>query len=118
MNRTAYHVEKMDCAAEERLVRMALADVPGVAVDTEDNVYLLTRDPANPLLVFDANGAFLRGFGQVLTVFKIYLAKRCKGDMRQSRSLSSTGLLAGIASRLRVNVHAPGHQGQCGYGCD
>ncbi|MAQ93502.1 MAG: cation transporter [Rhodothermaceae bacterium] len=30
MNRTAYHVEKMDCAAEERLVRMALADVPGV----------------------------------------------------------------------------------------
>jgi Co/Zn/Cd efflux system component len=30
VNRTAYHVEKMDCAAEERLVRMALADVPGV----------------------------------------------------------------------------------------
>ena len=30
MNRTEYHVERMDCAAEERLVRMALADVPGV----------------------------------------------------------------------------------------
>jgi len=30
MNRTRYHVEKMDCAAEERLVRMALADVEGV----------------------------------------------------------------------------------------
>lgn len=30
MNRTTYHVEKMDCAAEERLVRMALDDVAGV----------------------------------------------------------------------------------------
>lgn len=30
MTRTRYHVEKMDCAAEERLVRMALADVEGV----------------------------------------------------------------------------------------
>ena len=30
MNQTTYHVEKMDCAAEERLVRMALADVEGV----------------------------------------------------------------------------------------
>ena len=30
MNRTPYHVEKMDCAAEERLVRMALDGVEGV----------------------------------------------------------------------------------------
>lgn len=30
MNRTIYHVEKMDCPAEERLVRMALDGVPGV----------------------------------------------------------------------------------------
>jgi Co/Zn/Cd efflux system component/copper chaperone CopZ len=30
MHRTTYHVEKMDCAAEERLVRMALDGVPGV----------------------------------------------------------------------------------------
>ena len=30
MTRTRYHVEKMDCAAEERLVRMALADIEGV----------------------------------------------------------------------------------------
>ena len=30
MTRTTYHVERMDCAAEERLVRMALADVEGV----------------------------------------------------------------------------------------
>ena len=30
MNRTRYHVEKMDCAAEERLVRMALDAVEGV----------------------------------------------------------------------------------------
>ena len=30
MTRTRYHVEKMDCVAEERLVRMALADVEGV----------------------------------------------------------------------------------------
>lgn len=31
MNRTRYHVEKMDCAAEERLVRMRLDDVDEVA---------------------------------------------------------------------------------------
>ena len=30
MNRTTYHVEKMDCAAEEHLVRMCLDGVPGV----------------------------------------------------------------------------------------
>ena len=30
MNRTTYHVEKMDCSAEEQLVRMALGGVEGV----------------------------------------------------------------------------------------
>ena len=30
MNQTTYHVEKMDCAAEERLVRMRLEDADGV----------------------------------------------------------------------------------------
>ena len=30
MNRTTYHVEKMDCAAEERLVRMKFDGAPGV----------------------------------------------------------------------------------------
>ena len=30
MQRTIYHVEKMDCAAEERLVRMQLGDAPEV----------------------------------------------------------------------------------------
>ena len=43
---------------------LALVDVPGVAVDAEDNVYLLTRDPEYPVLAFDAAGAFLRSFGQ------------------------------------------------------
>jgi Co/Zn/Cd efflux system component/copper chaperone CopZ len=30
MNRTAYHVEKMDCSAEEQLVRMRLESEPGI----------------------------------------------------------------------------------------
>ena len=30
MNRTTYHIEKMDCAAEEHLIRMRLDGVPGV----------------------------------------------------------------------------------------
>ena len=30
MKRTIYHVERMDCAAEERLVRMWVGDTPGV----------------------------------------------------------------------------------------
>ena len=30
MTRTTYHIAHMDCAAEEQLVRMGLADVPGI----------------------------------------------------------------------------------------
>ena len=43
---------------------VSLVDVPGVAIDRDDNVYLLTRDPNYPVLVFSPDGAFLRSFGQ------------------------------------------------------
>ncbi len=40
------------------------ADVAGVAVDAQDRVYALTRNTANPVLVFEPDGRFLRTFGQ------------------------------------------------------
>jgi DNA-binding beta-propeller fold protein YncE len=43
---------------------MTLHETPGVAVDAEDRVYVLTRNTANPVLVFEPGGRFLRTFGQ------------------------------------------------------
>jgi DNA-binding beta-propeller fold protein YncE len=36
----------------------------GVAIDASDNVYVLHRNVAMPIMVFDRNGKFLRGWGQ------------------------------------------------------
>jgi sugar lactone lactonase YvrE len=38
-------------------------DASGLFVDAEDNVYILCRGP-HPVMVFDRNGKFLRGFGE------------------------------------------------------
>ena len=42
---------------------MTLHETPGVAVDGDDNVYLLTRNTANPVIVLNRNGEFIRTFG-------------------------------------------------------
>ena len=39
-------------------------ETPGVAVDSKDRVYAITRNPDNPILVFDRDGNFLRAFGK------------------------------------------------------
>ena len=39
-------------------------ETPGVAVDSKDQVYAITRNPENPVMVFDCDGNFLRGFGK------------------------------------------------------
>src|SRR5581483_8855111 len=36
----------------------------GVDVDRHDNVYVLHRNETMPIMVFDRNGKFLRGWGQ------------------------------------------------------
>lgn len=43
----------------------SLHECPGVAVDSQDNVYVLTRGE-HPIIVFDRDGAFLRSFGEGL----------------------------------------------------
>ncbi len=43
----------------------SLHECPGVAVDSQDNVYVLTRGE-RPIIVFDRDGAFLRSFGEGL----------------------------------------------------
>ena len=52
-------------ATWERLPEgMNLVECAGVAVDAEDLVYLLTRQTANPVVVFDPDGGFVRSFGE------------------------------------------------------
>ena len=41
-----------------------LIECPGVAVDSNDRVYVLTRNVEHPLIVFDRDGTWLRSFGQ------------------------------------------------------
>ena len=41
-----------------------LIEVPGIAVDPQDRVYAITRNPEHPVMVFDRDGNFLRSFGQ------------------------------------------------------
>ena len=38
----------------------------GVDVDAQDNVYVLNRNEATPIMAFDASGKYLRGWGQGL----------------------------------------------------
>lgn len=44
---------------------MSFLECPGVAVDSRDNVYVLTRGE-HPIIVFDREGNFLRSFGEGL----------------------------------------------------
>jgi DNA-binding beta-propeller fold protein YncE len=41
-----------------------LVETPGVAVDSKDQVYALTRNTQHPVQVYDKSGKFLRSFGQ------------------------------------------------------
>jgi streptogramin lyase len=43
---------------------MSLHETPGVAVDATDRVYALTRNPANPIIVFRPDGTVINTFGQ------------------------------------------------------
>lgn len=43
---------------------ISLHETPGVAVDADDRVYALTRNPENPILVFEKDGTFRHGFGK------------------------------------------------------
>ena len=40
-----------------------LIETPGVAVDSQDEVYTFSRNTDHPVMVFDRDGNFLRGFG-------------------------------------------------------
>ena len=41
-----------------------LIETPGVAVDSGDRVYALTRNSEHPVIVFDRDGNFLSSFGK------------------------------------------------------
>jgi DNA-binding beta-propeller fold protein YncE len=41
-----------------------LIETPGVAVDSKDQIYIFSRNTEHPVMVFDREGKFLRGFGK------------------------------------------------------
>ena len=41
-----------------------LIETPGVAVDSQDDVYTFSRNPDFPVMVFNQDGDFVRGFGK------------------------------------------------------
>lgn len=41
-----------------------LIETPGVAVDSKDQIYVFSRNTEHPVMVFDRDGKFLRGFGK------------------------------------------------------
>jgi sugar lactone lactonase YvrE len=41
-----------------------LQETPGVAVDSRDKVFVFSRNPDHPMMVFDPDGNFLYGFGK------------------------------------------------------
>lgn len=43
---------------------MKLVETPGVAVNSRDEVYAITRNVENPIVVFDRDGAFMHTFGK------------------------------------------------------
>ena len=43
---------------------MRLTETPGVAVNSRDRVYAITRNTANPVMVFEPDGTFAFGFGE------------------------------------------------------
>jgi len=43
---------------------MRMIECPGVAVDANDQLYVMTRNPENPVLVFNREGDLLRQFGK------------------------------------------------------
>jgi hypothetical protein len=57
---TAYVV---DPTWPQRPEALTWGDVPGIAVDAKDQVYVFTRSP-QPVQVYDAHGKFLRTWGQ------------------------------------------------------
>ena len=65
----------------------------GVDVDAHDNVYVLHRNEAMPIMVFDRHGNFLRAWGRG----RCCSANACA--RRASRSAAPSSTCAGTASR-------------------
>ncbi|HLI51042.1 MAG TPA: peptidyl-alpha-hydroxyglycine alpha-amidating lyase family protein [Thermomicrobiaceae bacterium] len=43
---------------------MRLIECPGVAVDANDRVFVLTRNPENPIVIFESDGSYVGTFGK------------------------------------------------------
>lgn len=107
MNRTAYHVEKMDCAAEERLVRMALDDVAGVErlgfdLATRRVIVVHTGDAA-PVTVALENlqlGACLDGETAPATDDDASASTEERGPLRIALAINATFFVVEFAAGL------------------
>ena len=61
-----------------------LLECPGVAVDSHDNVFLLTRGE-HPLMQFDKDGNFIKSFGEG------YFSSRTQWAVRRPRRHAARG---------------------------
>jgi DNA-binding beta-propeller fold protein YncE len=58
----AYQLERVD-EWPQVPEGVEIVEAPGVAVNSADRVYVLTRNPEHPILVFEADGTFVISFG-------------------------------------------------------
>ena len=63
MIREGEHAYRVDAGWMKLPDGLAIGDVPGVAVDRNDNVYVFSRND-HPVMVFDRDGNFLRSWGE------------------------------------------------------
>jgi len=71
---------KLDPNWPQRPAEINWGQMPGVAVDRKDRVWLFTR--ANPpIQVYDARGKFIRAFGEDLVRSAHYIELDCRGNV-------------------------------------
>ena len=74
---------------------MTMVEIPDVDVDREDNVYLLTRNPANPIIVLAPDGRFLRTFARARSASKRTVSRLLRMERSSSPTTGPTRSRAG-----------------------
>jgi sugar lactone lactonase YvrE len=89
---------------------MSLHEVAGVSVDPRDVLYLLTRNPKNPIMVFAPDGTFIRTFGAGTFTDRAHAIRvgpdeflYCVDDAAQTVTKWST------TGELVMTIGVPGH---------
>ena len=96
---------------------MTFKECPGVAVDSRDNVYVLTRGE-EPIIVLDKDGNYIRSFGKGLfsddRTHGLYIAQDDSVLVADDGSQDNTAQLVGRVTAEHPNVRVLGlpHRGK------